>query len=41
MQDIVAAYNATRPGAAPPPVTVQMRAWYNPNLKRAGASCRD
>jgi len=33
IRDIVAAYNANRPGAAPPPVTVQMRAWYNPNLE--------
>ncbi|ANN65367.1 ABC transporter permease [Bordetella bronchialis] len=33
IRDIVAAYNASRPGAAPPPVSVQMRAWYNPNLE--------
>lgn len=33
IRDIVAAYNASRPGATPPPVTVEMRAWYNPNLE--------
>lgn len=30
---IVAAYNASLPGAAGPPVTVQARAWHNPNLE--------
>jgi ABC-2 type transport system permease protein len=33
IRDIVAAYNASLPGAARPPVSVQMRAWYNPNLE--------
>nr|WP_086063103.1 ABC transporter permease [Bordetella genomosp. 8] len=33
IRDIVTAYNASRPGAAPPPVDVDMRAWYNPNLE--------
>ncbi|AOB29799.1 antibiotic ABC transporter permease [Bordetella sp. H567] len=33
IRDIVAAYNADRPGAARAPVTVEMRAWYIPNLE--------
>ncbi|ARP85227.1 ABC transporter permease [Bordetella genomosp. 9] len=33
IRDIVGAYNATLPGATPPPVAVEMRAWYNPNLE--------
>lgn len=33
IRDIVAAYNASRPGAAPPGVNVAVRAWYNPNLE--------
>ncbi|MDO5623207.1 MAG: ABC transporter permease [Pseudomonadota bacterium] len=30
---IVATFNASLPGAQPPPVTVQARAWFNPNLE--------
>jgi ABC-2 type transport system permease protein len=33
IRDIVAAYNARAAGATPPPVSVQARAWYNPNLE--------
>jgi ABC-2 type transport system permease protein len=33
IRNIVAAYNATLPGAVQAPVTVQPRAWFNPNLE--------
>jgi len=33
IQSVVASFNAGLPGAGPPPVTVQSRAWYNPNLE--------